>query len=860
MSDSDASGSLIYVISFYFSFFQCSINNTLVLLLLFAGANNIDGRTYFITPGSHLQLDTSIPDESISCYFFSERINSEEIEIISSGKHDTRKYQVIPTKTEPRYYQAPQEQLSMQITYREQFGWIKADCSLTSFRDADCKEIRSSTMYLRFRFAVQLFYSSESRYCLSGYEIFTLKIMKVSTKDRGRYTCIANHRIWIKPTRLRFLNRAKDNIIYGQEGVSTNISCTSVTGFDAGELSIQQNDTILATSNSNIVTFYSIPKRHDSFTKYRCFGKDSTLEDVHVQVAINYAPDVKVVCRVNSIDCFANGYPKKYIFYEWEHQSEQGKHIRFLEGLQNGTLNLQTLPQQYQIGGKYICSVSNGISGLNGSMIQKGFGSCSYIGPPIFAPENKNKRNRALHEPLTLNFLLYSNPIVENIWIEGNGTLPNVIHDFRISNASLLYTGSVDKGNIAGYDISFETNISTDSNTNVYTIWAENKFGVDFYQFKIVGVEPPQCNTNTRKQFIASCSIVAGLLVYLIVSQVCFYKSVRKKQTMESNIPHDLNIHNYDEIGPIAYQYVNQRPSDTDHQELIQQTSFFHSRQTESATINIRHYISINDSTVESQRISESSDNELHQVFISEVAINTTPGTTDEHTIQCFGISSDQTSASSDEDNVNNMLRSNQSRINKDEHSSSSNRSSTSSSSRDESRIDSNGAALSSVIVSDGYEHPYQIAMQINQDPHAYTCITQTEQIGGAKQSHKTDELQGLSSVQTTALNDVNNVDNTLRLNQRRMYQAEHSLNSNRSSTSSTSSNESRMDSNGATLNRVIVCDGYENPYQIVMQVNQDPDEYTHITQPEQIDDANQSHTTDELKGKIREYDNLRRQ
>lgn len=47
------------------------------------------------------------------------------IEIISSGKHDTRKYQVIPTKTEPRYYQAPQEQFSMQVTYREPIGWIK---------------------------------------------------------------------------------------------------------------------------------------------------------------------------------------------------------------------------------------------------------------------------------------------------------------------------------------------------------------------------------------------------------------------------------------------------------------------------------------------------------------------------------------------------------------------------------------------------------------------------------------------------------------------------------------------------------------------------------------------------------------
>lgn len=102
----------------------------------------------------------------------------------------------------------------------------------------------------------------------------------------------------------------------------------------------------------------------------------------------------------------------------------------------------------------------------------------------MFAPENKKKQNRALRKPLTLKFLLYSNPIVENIWIESNG-IPKDINHFRISNASLLYTGSEDKGNIAGYDISFETNIFADSNTNVYTIWAENKFGVDFYQFKI---------------------------------------------------------------------------------------------------------------------------------------------------------------------------------------------------------------------------------------------------------------------------------------------------------------------------------------------------------------------------------------
>lgn len=87
---------------------------------------------------------------------------------------------------------------------------------------------------------------------------------------------------------------------------------------------------------------------------------------------------------------------------------------------------------------------------------------------------------------------------------------------------------------------------------------------------------------------------------------------------MEHNIPRDLNIHNYDEIGAIAYQHVNQRPSNTDHQELIQQTTFSHSLQHESAPINVRHQISINDSTVESPRLSESSDNEVQQILMSE--------------------------------------------------------------------------------------------------------------------------------------------------------------------------------------------------------------------------------------------------
>lgn len=86
---------------------------------------------------------------------------------------------------------------------------------------------------------------------------------------------------------MQFWNQTNDNIIYGQEGITCHITCTTVNGYDAGELSIQQNDTILAKSNSSIVTFSFIPKKNDSFTMYRCEGKDPALANFEVQLVIN---------------------------------------------------------------------------------------------------------------------------------------------------------------------------------------------------------------------------------------------------------------------------------------------------------------------------------------------------------------------------------------------------------------------------------------------------------------------------------------------------------------------------------------------------------------------------------------------
>lgn len=92
------------------------------------------------------------------------------------------------------------------------------------------------------------------------------------------------------------------------------------------------------------------------------------------------APAVTVVFGFDRIYCSPDGVPDTYTFNRWEHQSEQGEHIRFLDGLENGTLILQKLPQQYQISGRYVCTVSNGIPDIYGRNSQKGFISHNYEG------------------------------------------------------------------------------------------------------------------------------------------------------------------------------------------------------------------------------------------------------------------------------------------------------------------------------------------------------------------------------------------------------------------------------------------------------------------------------------------------
>lgn len=72
------------------------------------------------------------------------------------------------------------------------------------------------------------------------------------------------------------------------------------------------------------------------------------------------------------IHCIAQGEPDSYNFLPWEHRSVFEEHIRYLNGTDEGILELPQVNvlDRYQDTGIYICNVTNGIPDYRGNVFQ----------------------------------------------------------------------------------------------------------------------------------------------------------------------------------------------------------------------------------------------------------------------------------------------------------------------------------------------------------------------------------------------------------------------------------------------------------------------------------------------------------
>ncbi|CAC5396461.1 unnamed protein product [Mytilus coruscus] len=699
-----------------------------LLLLTFLNSDICFGivTVYTIPKSPNLRFGISALGNPIYCSFVSKETNWSTEIVDTSGEYDTNKYQIIRSEMQiidvivPKY-PGKFDLLPDAHTFGSGIAldFLESDDKLYNGTD-------NSAMYLWFTY--NFISTRHWDVFLWGYRYdFHLKIANISLNDAGKYT--------------------DDNIIYGQEGDTLEIACTTITGHDVEEISIQQNGLTLALNDSNDVTFSFKPDRKDNFKEYECFSAHP-FEMIRVKLLVNYAPSVKVVVGVNSINCIADGFPQTYTFDRWEHLSENGEHIRFLDGLQNGTLILPKSQTQYQITDRYVCTVSNGILNMNGNILQKGFGTFNYIGAPKFVPGHRNVKQVKLGEPLEIRFSLYSNTMIEDVWIDGYDTGRNksgIKPEFRISNTTLPYTAFGHKGNISGYEITIKKNILSNNDFRVYNIWAKNQMGVDSYRFEVIAVEFHKCNEininhNVKEitRFITSSIIATCLLVYIVVIHICFYVRQRTKRTRRGSEPESLHDHMYDEIGTISYQATHISPLSTDQLEPIQQIRMIRSSQPESSTVNVNNQMSMDRpfNTSSLLSVQEYQPNAVHPNTISGATIDVSPVLSIADIVHIDGRYCENDTTQSGE-----SPHSFQSRRHQFDHSSIRNRTTTSSSSSDESSIESNGTTSVGLNIGDGYENLYQI-VQERQDSHQYSCLTnQSEQIDNESPSTDTAEL-----------------------------------------------------------------------------------------------------------------------
>ncbi|CAC5368442.1 TTN [Mytilus coruscus] len=111
-----------------------------------------------------------------------------------------------------------------------------------------------------------------------------------------------------------------------------------------------------------------------------------------------------------TLRCIADGDPENYTYGNWEHRSFLNDHIRYLNRTSTGDLILpvQEKQQRYQDSGIYVCSVSNGVPGIDGKHFQKGQSYVFQKGPPVFVNENKGIQYGKIGIQMELKVNVYS--------------------------------------------------------------------------------------------------------------------------------------------------------------------------------------------------------------------------------------------------------------------------------------------------------------------------------------------------------------------------------------------------------------------------------------------------------------------
>ncbi|CAC5417081.1 unnamed protein product [Mytilus coruscus] len=283
--------------------------------------------------------------------------------------------------------------------------------------------------------------------------------------------------------------------------------------------------------------FRSQNEKHDRVIEFNdqmsTLANDSRINDSLTKgnspaVSITFLDEQPVKC----LRCNAHGNPADYVFSAWEHRTEYGDHIRFVNDSGGGYIELEhssweTVRLHDQ--GIYICTVSNGIMSdgkteqmANFTLKQKGL-------PYIPTINNRIKYEISGKETnLTLNVVSY--PPMKTVMVFNNLSV-------RIKDASYQYMNRPSKiedivygtkVNVKGYNLCIQFKINVSDDFTMYTIMITNDYGVCNISVGIRSARPLRAPQNVKAVSLDSSIIVKWTANRNIRSQEMFHVEYRK--------------------------------------------------------------------------------------------------------------------------------------------------------------------------------------------------------------------------------------------------------------------------------------------------------------------------------------------
>ncbi|XP_071139187.1 uncharacterized protein [Mytilus edulis] len=302
------------------------------------------------------------------------------------------------------------------------------------------------------------------------------------------------------------------------------------------------------------VNYSFIPDRTDHMTKYKCMDIIKPSIMTEVGLIIKYAPTLSINYTTGTIKCKCDGVPAIYTIYRLDQTSQYGQLVRSVN-LNNEAFTLSREALWYQLNGRYVCFVSNGIPDLNGTVLQTTSINVKYEGPPVFTKENRNVNIGEVGKSITLQFYLYSYPKVGYIYIEklGLNRSQNITMDhYDILEATLHYTEYENKIGIQGYETLVEYTILDIGDFQKYRITAKNRLGASDYHFEIINNENLQWSEKKMTYVWILSSLASVIFVYTTIVQICICVRHEKKKAREHTfVPENQHYLTYDDIGSV---------------------------------------------------------------------------------------------------------------------------------------------------------------------------------------------------------------------------------------------------------------------------------------------------------------------